>query len=212
MKGLGIISIVTVGLLAVLQTTTYLGFVLSSLSMNGDTGLPLGLPISLALGLLPAAFTLAVGLLLIANRESFASRWFPASDVSINIDAPSLLRVFLLAAGTYMVVWAMPSFIDTLVSAVIFGTSNALADVGIQPGFLDGLTRAIPFLIEIVLGVFLVVRSESLAAWLWRGRTVAVEPAVPALPTCPSCGEPYDPSDYQDPKTAKCAHCKASLQ
>jgi hypothetical protein len=209
MRKLGVIVIVAIGLLAILQGTAYLGFAISSASPGaGMDGSQLLNVISM---LMPMAGAFAIGVLLIAYRMSLATRWFEDGEVSTSIDAPSLLRVALLAIGVWMVASATPALLGSTMTALTIRVGGYSQELGLASSLFDMAPRAIPQILEIAVGMVLIARSEPLARRLWQGRPAVEESPAPPLSVCPSCGEPYAPSDYGDAENARCARCKEPL-
>jgi hypothetical protein len=209
MKKLGVIVIVAIGLLAVLQGTAYLGFAFSSASPGaGMDGSWLLNAMSLAL---PMGGAFAIGFLLIAYRDRLANRWFEDGEVSTPVDAPSLLRVVLLAIGVWMVASATPELIGSIMTAFTIRVGGYSQELGLAPSFFSMAPRALPQILEIAVGIVLIARSEPLARRLWQGRPTVEQPPASPLSACPSCGEPYAPGDYGDVENAKCSRCKEPL-
>ncbi|HTY25717.1 MAG TPA: hypothetical protein VMC85_21485 [Desulfomonilaceae bacterium] len=206
MRKLGVIAIVVIGLLALLQGWTWISYSITAIRADGT-------PQAFVLSLLPLIGCLVLGAFLISNRELLADRWFQDADIGISLDAVSLLRLGLIIIGVNLIVDAVPSVLKSVSDLIIQGAqgkfnAETLAWPNVGWGFLQGLVLQ---LIQLGIGLLLISHSQSLAAYLWLGRTV-VEPEAPTLPQCPACGTPFDPNDYQEGTSiARCSACQAPL-
>ena len=209
MRKLGALAIAVVGLAIIANALSMFGnssWLFQSMSYLSDWLSVLGTLIGVAL---MAAF----GYWLIVKRESLAARLFDDSDLSLQVDAPSLLRVALIVIGILLLLVSAPRVIGIVSSAITISASVSSPEYGFAPGtfpWWEVVGSAVMIAIELAIGVLLVWRSASVATWLWNLGVLA-EDVSSQVETCASCGAAFDPADYRDRSSALCHDCGAPL-
>jgi hypothetical protein len=213
MKEIGVVAIVVVGLLTLAQAVDLVSYPIATvIKMEGSPRFPF--VSALVLSLLPLTGSLVLGALLISNRQRLAERWFQDADISMSLEAVSLLRLGLIIIGVNFITDAIPlalkSASDWIVMYAVVDRTAATI-LGLNGGLWDLFHDPVRAIVELGMGLLLIARSRPLANYLWADRTVD-KPAAAPLPKCPACGTPYDPADYQGGMTiARCSECKAPL-
>ncbi len=207
MRKLGVIVLVAVGLFAILQGVAFIGIILQTATLDGDTGVAAGPAVAAYVA--PAVAALLIGTLLITYRVRLAERWFEDGEIDTTVDAVSLVRVLLIAIGLWMVTYSTTAVLASLLSGMISATQGFDGGGGLSVSYV--VSRSVPQALQVVIGVVLIVRSEPLSRRLWGIRPAPPAPAGPPLPVCPSCGGPYDPADYRDVESAACSNCREPL-
>lgn len=155
MRKLGAAIIVTVALLAFVQTGPLVGYVFIGLGNRNPLWVSL-------FYLVPALALVAIGALLIANRRRLAERWFEDSEFGLSFDAVQLLRAGLILAGVTFVVQALPGLAGTIESLVGISFPQSQG-----PQTALSIVRAVTSpVLQIGLGLATIVWSKRLAARL----------------------------------------------
>jgi hypothetical protein len=211
MRKLGMLGIALIGLMALVNSSAYIFFPLSSVFT--DSG-PLPRAAAILLSLIPLIVLLAVGLFLVLRRERLAASLFPDSEVALGVPTEDLLRVGIVLIGLYFFVSAIPMLISVVVAPVVqFAQMRAeFGSEGPSYGLIDELPRIVSYLAELGLGWFLIVRSRRLTLRLLHLQAPDDVAETEPLAHCPSCGAPYAPADYAGGLVEpKCPECKGPL-
>ena len=201
MRKLGLVTIVAVGLFALVQVGQ-LASMGVLFAVNGAGLLPA------LFYLLPALGVFVVAALLIANRRRLSERWFEDSPVELRFDAAAILRVGLILMGAAFVIQSVTGLVGQAVTLLQVYAPHS--QFGPEPP-LQAVRSLLPQVVQLALGVAVIVWSRSLACRLVPvGKDAGTGSSM--LPVCPSCGAEYDPEDYKGGLgTPRCSTCKEPL-
>jgi len=211
LKQLGVVAIVFVGLMSIMQALT---FVVSNTWVLLAFREPTPENVVSSIGVLAGvALSLALGFLLLAKRHRLADRLLDDTEVDFAIDGVTLLRVAVIVFGLILLVGSAPRLIG---AASAWASQEALErsyemELTQDPSvYWTVAADALIGIIEALVGVLFLVRSQSLAERLWLGaRPIAV--VTRPMSACPSCGAAFDPDDYVDKASARCIECRDLL-
>ncbi len=211
LKQLGVVAIVFVGLMSIMQALTFIAGNTWAFTMISD---PTPENVISFIGVVAGvALSLALGFILLAKRHRLADRLLDDTEVDFAIDGVTLLRVAVIVFGLILLVGSVPRLIGSVSAWASQLALERSYDMQLSQDpsvYWSIAAGALVGIIEAVVGVIFLVRSQSLAERLWFGaRPIAV--VSRPMSACPSCGAAFDPDDYVDRASARCVECRDLL-